>query len=61
MQKTQIFQGFYPAESSPGHRHVIMSETPAHSLQLRKLDICSKTDISKTAWIKMLDLSEEKL
>ena len=26
-------------------------ETPKHILQLRKLDLCSKTDISKTVWI----------
>ena len=62
-KKTQIFQGFYLSEPPPRHRHVIMMETPTHILQLRKLDLCSKTDISKITcinawsnWAKVINI-----
>ena len=53
-----MFQGLYPSESTPGYRQVLITEFTApgdlykhFTWKLRKLDISSKTDIRKTAWV----------
>ena len=54
---TKISQGFYPSEPPPGLRHGPIEELSAlrdphlHFTTFENSNLCSKTGISKTAWI----------
>ena len=48
VKKTQMFQGFYPSEPSPGRHHELVVEltklvTPTYILQLSKTQSLFKT------------------